>query len=299
MFERAVDTEHVFGQDIGHDPNTCSARRRDRSRAGSAAVVIVLCARRRGVGAPRGPRARRCSHRGGASRWSWCSPVTPCGRSPSGGRRCRSAGVVDVIDRAERDRPRRCRARTVDRHPTCRSTTQDGAGTVGAATTCCGARPCDAPGATPTTIASSIPGPRRPARRSAAGASAWPAGGASRTFERVEDVGLVVVKRDGSKDPFDRAKLESGIMKAHQEPSRLAGAGRAAGRPRRGAAPPQGSRGHVAGGRRGGARRLAKLDQVAYMRFASVYKDFQEITDFEQELGVLLEKKIPAKRRAR
>ncbi len=43
---------------------------------------------------------------------------------------------------------------------------------------------------------------------------------------------------------------------------------------------------------------LAKLDQVAYMRFASVYKDFQEITDFERELDVLLEKKIPAKHRA-
>ena len=44
---------------------------------------------------------------------------------------------------------------------------------------------------------------------------------------------------------------------------------------------------------------LAKLDQVAYMRFASVYKDFQEITDFERELGVLLEKKTPAKPRSR
>ena len=33
---------------------------------------------------------------------------------------------------------------------------------------------------------------------------------------------------------------------------------------------------------------LAKLDQVAYMRFASVYKDFQEITDFQSELNVLL-----------
>ncbi len=32
--------------------------------------------------------------------------------------------------------------------------------------------------------------------------------------------------------------------------------------------------------------RLAELDQVAYMRFASVYKDFQELTDFERELGL-------------
>ena len=42
----------------------------------------------------------------------------------------------------------------------------------------------------------------------------------------------------------------------------------------------------------------AKLDEVAYIRFASVYKDFQEITDFERELGTLL-KREPAKRRKR
>jgi transcriptional repressor NrdR len=42
---------------------------------------------------------------------------------------------------------------------------------------------------------------------------------------------------------------------------------------------------------------LAKLDQVAYMRFASVYKDFQVVTDFERELG-LMQKNEPAKRRS-
>ena len=119
------------------------------------------------------------------------------------------------------------------------------------------------------------------------------------TFERIEDVGLVVVKRDGTKDPFDRAKLEGGIMKAiknrpvspeqverlvHRVEERLR---------RKGPAVTSQAVGlEVLAG-------LAKLDQVAYMRFASVYKDFQEITDFERELDVLLEKKVPAKRRAR
>jgi transcriptional repressor NrdR len=42
---------------------------------------------------------------------------------------------------------------------------------------------------------------------------------------------------------------------------------------------------------------LQKLDQVAYLRFVSVYKDFQEVGDFERELGLLLEKRAPAKRR--
>ena len=44
---------------------------------------------------------------------------------------------------------------------------------------------------------------------------------------------------------------------------------------------------------------LRKTDEVGYLRFASVYKDFQEAGDFERELGLLLEKKAPAKRRAK
>jgi transcriptional repressor NrdR len=42
---------------------------------------------------------------------------------------------------------------------------------------------------------------------------------------------------------------------------------------------------------------LQKADDVAYLRFASVYKDFQGVTDFEREVGLLIEKKEPAKRR--
>jgi len=36
---------------------------------------------------------------------------------------------------------------------------------------------------------------------------------------------------------------------------------------------------------------LQRLDQVAYVRFASVYKDFQEIGDFQREVGLMLQKK--------
>ena len=42
-----------------------------------------------------------------------------------------------------------------------------------------------------------------------------------------------------------------------------------------------------------------KTDEVGYLRYASVYKDFQAAGDFERELGLLLEKKAPAKRRAK
>jgi transcriptional repressor NrdR len=44
---------------------------------------------------------------------------------------------------------------------------------------------------------------------------------------------------------------------------------------------------------------LRKLDHVAYIRFASVYKDFQQLTDFERELGQLLSKRSTAKTRTR
>ena len=119
------------------------------------------------------------------------------------------------------------------------------------------------------------------------------------TFERIEDVGLVVVKRDGSRDAFDRAKLEGGILKAIKNrpvsPEQVERVmGRVEERLRR--------KGPEVTSQAVGVEvlaNLAKLDQVAYMRFASVYKDFQEITDFERELDVLLEKKSPAKRRAR
>jgi transcriptional repressor NrdR len=43
--------------------------------------------------------------------------------------------------------------------------------------------------------------------------------------------------------------------------------------------------------------RLRVLDEVAYLRFASVYKDFQEPDDFERELGLLLKRSAPKETR--
>jgi len=42
---------------------------------------------------------------------------------------------------------------------------------------------------------------------------------------------------------------------------------------------------------------MQKTDEVGYLRYASVYKDFQAAGDFEREVGLLLEKAEPAKRR--
>ena len=119
------------------------------------------------------------------------------------------------------------------------------------------------------------------------------------TFERVEDLGLIVIKRDGTKEPYVREKLVSGIERSlanrpvtDEEVATVAGKVEAKLR-RKG---PQVTSQDV------GLEVLAelkKLDKVAYLRFASVYKDFQEISDFERELGMLLQKRSPAKPKTR
>ena len=109
----------------------------------------------------------------------------------------------------------------------------------------------------------------------------------------------MVVKRDGTREPWSREKMVAGIQKAivnrpvtAQQVSRVAD--RIEERLRR--------RGPEITSQEVGVevlRNLQKLDQVAYLRFASVYKDFQEISDFERELGLLLPKRVAAKRTSR
>lgn len=119
------------------------------------------------------------------------------------------------------------------------------------------------------------------------------------TFERAEEVHLVVIKRDGTKEPYDRAKVVGGIAKAiknrpvtEEQVERLAD--RVQERLRRKG--PQVTSQDVGLEVLGALRRT---DEVAYMRFASVYKGFQELTDFERELGLLLQKRQPKGRATR
>jgi transcriptional repressor NrdR len=117
------------------------------------------------------------------------------------------------------------------------------------------------------------------------------------TFERIEDVGLTVIKRDGTKEQYRRDKVVSGIEKALKnrpvnDEQITAVASKLELRLRK--------KGPQVTSQDVGLEVLAelkKLDHVGYMRFASVYKDFQELTDFERELGMLLQKRVPAKAR--
>lgn len=119
------------------------------------------------------------------------------------------------------------------------------------------------------------------------------------TYERVEEIGLTVEKRDGSTELWDRDKMLAGIRKALvnrpvTEEQVAALATRIETRLRR--------KGPRITSQQVGLevlQNLQRLDQVAYVRFASVYKDFQEVGDFERELGLLLQKKEPSRPRSR
>jgi len=114
------------------------------------------------------------------------------------------------------------------------------------------------------------------------------------TFERAEEVPLLISKRSGDEEPFDRGKVIEGVRRACKnrpvsEADILAIADDVEEAMRADIRRPVPS----AEIGREVLERLRLLDEVAYLRFASVYKDFQELDDFERELGLLLKKSPP------
>ncbi len=107
------------------------------------------------------------------------------------------------------------------------------------------------------------------------------------TFERYEELPVVVVKRSGDRVPFDRTKIEAGVRAAakgrpldDEGVSELAAAVEDELRLVGGEIPSE----QVG---RAVLERLIDLDQVAYVRFASVYKDFDDPADFQREVRLL------------
>lgn len=109
-----------------------------------------------------------------------------------------------------------------------------------------------------------------------------------RRFTTVESPSLHVVKRSGVSEPFSRAKVVSGVRKACQGrpvsdddlavlAQRVEDTIRQSGC----AEVPSGEVGLAILGP------LRDLDEVAYLRFASVYRDFSSLTDFEKEIATL------------
>jgi transcriptional repressor NrdR len=105
------------------------------------------------------------------------------------------------------------------------------------------------------------------------------------TYERIEAHPLVVIKKDGRRESFLYEKLMSGITKSCQKRDvsveRMEEAGREIESSLRNedkSEIPSSVIGELV------ARKLRKLDKVAYIRFASIYKDFEDVKDFEKEI---------------
>ncbi|GAC1410154.1 MAG: transcriptional regulator NrdR [Actinomycetota bacterium] len=116
------------------------------------------------------------------------------------------------------------------------------------------------------------------------------------TFERIESVGLRVLKRSGVIEPYERGKVVDGIRKAcKNRPVSEMQVNAVADQIDAAVWAPGVSQVTTQSLGLAVLEHLRHLDDVAYLRFASVYKDFQQIGDFEREVGLLLQKTTPPK----
>jgi len=109
------------------------------------------------------------------------------------------------------------------------------------------------------------------------------------TYERLEIGNIMVVKKDGTRAPFDREKILKGIVKAVEkrpvtadEVSDMVDAIETAIRVKYDREVESREIGNLV------IEELRRVDKVAYIRFASVYKDFKDVETFEQEIKKLL-----------
>ncbi|MFH1448494.1 MAG: transcriptional regulator NrdR [Candidatus Micrarchaeota archaeon] len=112
------------------------------------------------------------------------------------------------------------------------------------------------------------------------------------TYERAELADLVVIKKDGRRENLDRNKLKSGIMTAcEKRPISIQVINRLIEDVERTL---RNEDSHEIRSKRIGElvmRKLKKIDKVAYIRFASVYRSFTDLESFENELHRLLQRK--------
>ena len=110
------------------------------------------------------------------------------------------------------------------------------------------------------------------------------------TYERLEEAPMVVVKRSGQRTPFDRQKIVAGIRAAAKNRPVGPDALEALGVEIEEALRLEGPDVTTEQIGRAVLDRLREVDEVAYLRFVSVYKGFEDLTDFEREV-VLLSRK--------
>jgi len=112
------------------------------------------------------------------------------------------------------------------------------------------------------------------------------------TYERIETSNILVIKRNGNREQFDRQKLEKGILKScekrpitYEKLKKVVDSIESEIKSKGVSEVKSTTIGNII------MKKLRKLDKVAYIRFASVYRDFTDLDSFKQELEKLLKKK--------
>lgn len=112
------------------------------------------------------------------------------------------------------------------------------------------------------------------------------------TYEKIDSIPLMVVKKDDTREAYDRSKIEAGIIRScHKRPVSRAQIN----------ALVDEIEAKLFGSEEREVRttaigelvmsKLKELDEVAYVRFASVYREFKDVNTFMEEIGKLLIKK--------
>lgn len=110
------------------------------------------------------------------------------------------------------------------------------------------------------------------------------------TYEKIETLPLIVIKKDNNREPYDRSKLEAGIVRScHKRPISTAQIARVVDEietelfNKEDREIPTMVIGEIV------MDKLKDLDPVAYVRFASVYREFKDVNTFMDELKKFLE----------
>ncbi|MEG0830494.1 MAG: transcriptional regulator NrdR [Anaerovoracaceae bacterium] len=112
------------------------------------------------------------------------------------------------------------------------------------------------------------------------------------TYEKIEEMHLMVIKKDGRRETFDRSKILNGIIKAcEKRPVPIAEIERVVSEIERGLNNMMEKEVESAFIGKLIMEQLRKLDEVAYVRFASVYRQFTDINTFVAEIEDLLKTK--------
>lgn len=111
------------------------------------------------------------------------------------------------------------------------------------------------------------------------------------TYEKIETIPLIIIKKDNNREPYDRTKIEAGVLRAcHKRPTSANQINKLIDEVETEIFNEEEK--EIASAQIGEIvmKKLKDLDDVAYVRFASVYREFKDVNTFMEELKKILDK---------